>query len=153
MEQSKLTPKQIATAGRFDDLYFIPTDENLDFLYQEIKKGNELAKKWCPRLTGRDKKLAKALCKTWGITEKDYRRLIKTDSTTEYKLSYAEKQAGTPLNDLFKEGNYIHPLVDKIDFEKVPSLAMTKYLHLFSTREDMKDRFAEYMKAVKENKA
>lgn len=153
MEQSKLTPKQIATAGRFDDLYFIPTDENLAFLYQEIKKGNELAKKWCPRLTGRDKKLAKALCKTWGITEKDYRRLIKTDSTTEYKLSYAEKQAGTPLNDLFKEGNYIHPLVDKIDFEKVPSLAMTKYLHLFSTREDMKDRFAEYMNAVKENKA
>ena len=30
---------------------------------------------------------------------------------------------------------------------------MTKYLHAFSTREDIKDRFEEYIKAVKEEKA
>ena len=44
-------------------------------------------------------------------------------------------------------------LVDDINFEQVPSLAMTKYLHTFSTREDLKDRFSEYISAVKENKA
>ena len=106
-----------------------------------------------PRLTGKDKKIAKALCDMWNISEKEYRALIKTDSTVEYKLSYAEQLEGTPLNDLFKQGNYSHPLVNEIDFEKVPSLAMTKYLHTFTTREDLKERFSEYINAVKENKA
>ena len=54
---------------------------------------------------------------------------------------------------LFNKGNYTHPLVDDIDFEQVPSLAMTKYIHAFSTREDTKERFNEYINAVKENKA
>src|SRR5699024_1427917 len=99
------------------------------------KEHIELAKKWMPRLTGKDKKIAKALCEMWNISEKEYRALIKTDSTVEYKLSYAElKENGTPLDDIFKNNKYIHPLVEKINFEQVPSLAMTKYLHTFSTR-------------------
>ena len=153
MRQSEVPAYNIVKAGRFDDLWHIPTSSNLNFLKVEVVQDNELAKKWMPRLTGKDKKYAKALCKEWGITEKDYRALIKTDKTTEYKLSYAEKQEGTPLNELFNKNNYIHPLVNEIDFEKVPSLAMTKYLHAFSTREDIKPRFEEYIKAVKENKA
>ena len=60
-----------------------------------------------PRLTGKDRKIAKALCKMWEISEKEYRALIKTDATTEYKLSYAEEVASSPLNELFKKGNYI----------------------------------------------
>ena len=154
MELSKVPFYDIAKAGRYDDLWHIPTDDNLNYLRTLMIKGDELAKKWAPRLTGKDKKIAKALCKMWEMSEKEYRALIKTDSTTEYKLSYAEKnEENTPLNELFNKGNYIHPLVDKIDFEKVPSLAMTKYLHTFSTREDLKERFAEYIKAVKEEKA
>lgn len=158
MYQSKVSPKNVVLAGRYDDLWHIPTDENIDYLHSvlngsEDKEHIELAKKWMPRLTGKDKKIAKALCQIWNITEKDYRKLIKTDKTVEYKLSYAEKEEGTPLNDLFKKGNYRHPLVDEINFEQVPSLAMTKYLHTFSTREDIKDRFEEYIKAVKEDKA
>lgn len=153
MAQSGVSTKNIVKAGRFDDLLFIPTDENLAYLKEQVKE-NGLAKKWMPRLQSSKKAraLAKALCKEWNITEKEYRQLIKTD-TTEYKLSYAEKAQGTPLNDLFHQGNYTHPLVKEIDFEQVPSLAMTKYLHCFSTREDIKDRFAEYIKAVKESKA
>jgi hypothetical protein len=46
-----------------------------------------------------------------------------------------------------------HPLVDGINFEQVPSLAMHKYLRTFSTREDIKDRYADYLKALKEGKA
>lgn len=153
MELSKVAPDNIVKAGRFDDLWHIPEDFNLGYLLAKLHEGNELAKKWMPRLTGKDKQIAKALCKYWEITEKEYRALIKTDSTTEYKLSYAEKAEGSPLNELFKEGIYKHPLVDKIEFEKVPSLAMTKYLHTFSTREDLRSRFENYIKAVKENKA
>lgn len=151
MYLSKVEPINVVRAGRYDDLWNIPTDDNLNFLRASLT-GNELAKKWMPRLTGKDKQIAKALCKMWKISEKEYRALIKTDATTEYKLSYAEQLEGTPLNDLFKEGKYIHPLVNKIDFEKVPSLAMKKYLHTFSTREDLKERFSKYIEDVKENK-
>ena len=153
MKQASVPYYNVVKAGRFDDLWHNPTQENIDYLEVALANNNELAKKWMPRLTGKDKRFAKALCKEWGISEKTYRKLIKTDSTTEYKLSYAEKQEGTPLNELFNKNNYIHPLVSEIDFEKVPSLAMTKYLHTFSTREDIKPRFEEYLKAVKENKA
>ncbi len=153
MKQSKVSAEDIALAGRYDDLIAIATDEALAYLKEQLDKGNELAKKWMPRLTGKDKRIAKALCKIWNISEKEYRALIKTDKTTEYKLSYAEKKGGTPLNELFNEGEYEHPLVDSIDFEQVPSLAMTKYLHTFSTREDIKSRFDEYIEKVKENKA
>lgn len=153
MYQAKVEPQWIIKCGRYDDLWHIPTQDNIDVFYSMIVYNDELAKKWAPRLTGKDKRIAKALCKMWGINEKTYRQLIKTDSTTEYKLSYAEKVDGTPLNDLFNKGNYSHPLVDKIDFEQVPSLAMTKYVHAFSTRDDLKDRYAEYINAVKENKA
>ena len=150
---SEVSAENIVKAGRYDDLIYIPTDENLLYLKEQLYAGNELAKKWMPRLTGKGKRFAKALCKMWDISEKQYRQLIKTDSTIEFKLSYAEKENGTPLNNLFNKNNYKHPLVDKIDFEKVPSLAMTKYLHTFSSREDLKERFTNYIQKVKENKA
>ena len=153
MKLSGVEPSNIIKAGRYDDLWHIPTNDNITRLKFELENGNELAKKWAPRLTGKDKRIAKALCKMWGISEKEYRALIKTDKTTEYKLSYAEQKEGTPLNDLFNQGNYEHPLVETINFEQVPSLAMTKYLHAFSTREDIKPRFDEYIQKVKEDKA
>lgn len=153
MMLSEVSPSHKVLAGRYDDLYNIATDEDLEYLRKQVFDGNELAKKWMPRLSGKDRKIALALCEEWNLSKKEYRKLIKTDKTVEYKLSYAEKENGTPLNDLFKKGNYKHPLVDEIDFEKVPSLAMTKYLHAFSTREDIEPRFSEYIKKVKEDKA
>ena len=153
MALSGVSTTNIIKAGRYDDLWHIPTASNIEAFKSELLNNNELAKKWAPRLTGKDKRIAKALCKMWGISEKEYRALIKTDKTTEYKLSYAEQKEGTPLNDLFNQGNYEHPLVETINFEQVPSLAMTKYLHAFSTREDIKPRFDEYIQKVKEDKA
>lgn len=153
MKLANVDPSQVVKSGRFDDLYYLASDKYITLLKEEVMNGNELAKKWCPRLTGKDKAVAKALCKIWNVTQQEYRKMIKTDKTVEYKLSYAEQLEGTPLNELFKQGNYKHPLVDTINFEQVPSLAMTKYLNTFSTREDLKDRFAEYIKAVKEEKA
>lgn len=152
MELSQVSASNIVKAGRYDDLWHIPTDENLKYLKDNLSE--DLAKKWMPRLTGKDKLVAKTLCKMWGISEKDYRALIKVDSTTEYKLSYAEQNENqNELERVFEERKYSHPLVDSIDFEKVPSLAMTKYLHAFSTREDTKERFIKYIEDVKENKA
>lgn len=160
MEQSNVSPSNIVKAGRYDDLYHIASDECLLYLKDVLDGKTDtdstgLAKKWMPRLCGKDKRFAKALCKLWGITEKEYRALIKNDSTVEYKLSYCEKDLKnvTPLDNLFNENEYIHPLVDTIEFEKVPSLAMKKYIDCFSTRDDIKDRFNEYMNQVKENKA
>lgn len=153
MEQAKVSSENIVKAGRYDDLYHIPIKANLDYLKEEVMKGNELAKKWLPRLTGKDKRYAKALCKYWNISEKEYRKIIKTEKTTEYKLSYAvEKEPSNGLEELFKN-KYAHPLVDEIKFEEVPSLAMKKYLKLFSTRDDLKDRFNKYIEDVKEEKA
>lgn len=152
MELSQVSASNIVKAGRYDDLWHIPTDENLKYLKDNLSE--DLAKKWMPRLTGKDKLVAKTLCKMWGISEKEYRALIKVDSTTEYKLSYAEQnESQNELERVFEEKKYSHPLVDSIDFEKVPSLAMAKYLHAFSTREDIKERFIKYIEDVKENKA
>ena len=153
MAQANVSPCNIVKAGRYDDLWNIPTDDNLNYLKSSILDGNELAKKWMPRFTNKDRKFALALCDEWKISKPEYRKLIKTDKTVEYKLSYAIKKDGTPLNELFNKDTYEHPLVDEIKFEQVPSLAMTKYLHAFSTREDIKPRFEEYIQKVKENKA
>ena len=153
MKKSGVSADAIVKAGRYDDLYYIPKRENIDKLREELVAGNQLAKKWMPRLTGKDKRIAKALCKHWSICEKDYRALIKTDSTVEFKLSYAERQEGSALNELFNQGVYKHPLVDKIDFQTVPSLAMTKYMGCFSKRDDLKERFTQYIENIKEDKA
>ena len=155
LRQSQVTPEWIVKCGRYDDLLEIATDECLNKIKEDAMSGNELAKKWLPRLTNKDKEVAKMLCKMWGMKEKEYRKLIKAN-TTEYKLSYAEESKEdnrTPLDDLFKKNKYVHPLVNEIKFEEVPSMAMTKYLHAFSTREDIKERFSEYIENVKENKA
>lgn len=124
MKQSEVPANLVVTAGRFDDLYHNPTNENLAFLKQEVYAGNALAKKWCPRLHNKDGEVAKALCKIWGISPKRYRKLIKV-TTTESLLS--EKR------------------IDDIKFEQVPSLAMVKYYNRF-----MKEpRFREYIDSVK----
>ena len=159
MYQADVSPEDIVKAGRYDDLWHIARDVDLAYLHYKLTKTHDkLVKKWLPRLTSKDKDVAKELCKMWHLSEKQYRALIKTD-TTEYKLSYAkeilENKKHTVLDDLFNtpyRTRYIHPLVDEINFEEVPSLAMKKYLHCFSTREDIKDRFNEYMQQVKQNK-
>lgn len=150
MKQSKVSAEDIVKAGRFDDLWHIPTTQNLNYIFEQAKQGNQLAKKWLPRLTTKDKAIAKALCKEWNLTQKQYRQLIKCDSTVEYKLSYAELNGeANALEELFKSNTYKHPLVDTINFEQVPSLAMIKYYKAFSTREDTKERFEKYLESVK----
>ena len=153
LKQSGVSAEDILIAGRYDDLYHIATEDCIDTLMADVKTGNELAKKWMPRLTGKDKRIAKALCKIFHITEKEYRKLIKCESTTEYKLSYAERMKDSnPLVKLFDEGTYTHPLVETINFEHIPSLAMIKYFNCFIKRDDIRDRFQVYLADVKSGK-
>lgn len=149
MRQSEVTPDGIVKAGRYDDLLAIATDEALTYWKEQIAAGNMLAKKWAPRLTGKDKRLAKALAEYWGMAEKEYRAFIKNEDTVEYKLSYAEAKPQNALEEAFGKAEYGHPLVNAINFEHVPSLAMIKYYEVFKNREDLKDRFAEYLESVK----
>ena len=151
MLQADVNTRDIVKAGRIDDLWHIARDEDIKWLRDTVFEC-DLTKKWLPRLTSKDKDIAKALCKMWDLTEKEYRQLIKAKKTTEYKLSYAKRVENNGLEELFHKRNYVHPLVDDINFEQVPSLAMKKYLHTFSTREDLKDRFDLYMQEVKANK-
>ena len=81
MKQSEVPAYNIVKAGRFDDLWHIPTKDNLTFLKVAMFE-SDLAKKWMPRLTGKDKRIAKALCKEWKMTERSYRKAIKTILTT-----------------------------------------------------------------------
>lgn len=124
MKQAEVPANDVVLAGRYDDLYKNPTYKNLEKLHDEVCRGNELAKKWMPRLTCKDEKVAKLLCKRWGLSEKQYRKWIKCD-TVENKLS--------------------HKRMDDIVFEQVPSLAMIKYYKRFL----QEDRFQEYLNSVK----
>ena len=47
MKQAGVSTDNIITAGRFDDLWHIPTSENLAKLKTELIAGNELAKNGC----------------------------------------------------------------------------------------------------------
>lgn len=161
MAQSDVDIKDIVGSGRFDDLLAIlknkttdddKTENILSYWHNEISKGNELAKKWASRLTGKDKKYAKLLANEWGMSEKEYRAFIKCENTTEYKLSYTTEDKQNALEEIFDSKNLSHPLIDKIEFEKVPSLAMLKYYNIFKSRPDLSERFNKYLEDVKNNK-
>lgn len=125
---SGVSAENIVKAGRFDDLLFSDNEEHLDYLMSECKKGNELAKKWMPRLNSKNKSEAMYICEKYNLTEKQYRKLIKCD-TTENKLSRHR--------------------TNEIEFEKVPSLAMIKYFNRFKNGEDTRARFEKYLENVK----
>ena len=131
---SKVSAEDVVKCGRYDDLLLTGTEDTeqlfsyTDYMYHQAMNGNQLAKKWFPRLTSSNRELAKALCMYFKITEKEYRKLIKAE-TTEKQLT--EKRTS------------------EIDFEKVPSLAMIKYYNRFLTGEDTKQRFQKYLDSVK----
>lgn len=131
MYMADLSPEEIVKSGRFDDLLFRGNIDDCSYLKCECMKGNELAKKWMPRLNSKNRNIALALCKIFNINEKQYRELIKCN-TTENKLSRKK--------------------TDEIIFEQVPSLAMIKYYSRFENGEDTKERFEKYLDNVKKGK-
>lgn len=133
MNGAEATPAQIVQAGRYDDLIFDYSKEdgkstNASYMMTQVYAGNELAKKWMPRFGSKDKAIASALAKSFGLTKQEYGHLIKANTTERY---LTEKET------------------EKIKFEQVPSLASVKYAHRFATGEDTKERYEAWKEAVK----
>lgn len=139
MARSGVHPTNVVKAGRFDDLFInwelMPADnfsKLCDFLFEEIKNGNELCKKWMPRYSSKNLMLARKIARQFGMNKQQYGKFIKA-STVEQMLS--RKQA------------------EDIIFEHVPSLALLKYFKRFSNGADTHEKFAEYLERVRSGKS
>lgn len=125
-------------AGRWDDVwYFIDknpgffTHSLYRFLKQECESGNELCKKWMPRLSSGEvsRRRAKDFCNYFNMSHKDYSKLVKAN-TVENTLSNGS--------------------ISDINYEHVPSLAMMKYFETFKRKDG--ERFQKYLDDVKAGK-
>lgn len=148
MKNTECSIEDIILAGRIDDLWVMFKEDKekfheiLDFLKVEIANGNELAKKWMPRYSSKNLAIAREIAEYWfpevptknGARKVAYQHFVRLPKkTVESKLSqHAE---------------------DEIKFEQVPSLASVKYAHAFATKECMKERYAEFISAVKSGDA
>ena len=145
--QSGVSAEDVVKCGRFDDLWELPLSKEfnkewLNYLFSEVKKGNNLAKKWMPHYVGKNKKsrkvsrstlMASKFRKMLGLTKQQYNKLVKVD-TVEQRMSEVR------FHD--------------IDFEKLPSLALLKYWSRFASkkedeRKDVSSEFAEYLDGVR----
>ena len=131
MSQTMLTPQQIVLCGRYDDLYLMPhfTMANLDFLFEEVKKGNELAKKWMPRYSSKHFEFAKQFAEMLDMNKQQYGHFVKAN-TVENTMSR-------------KQWEYIV-------FEHVPSLAAIRYAKAFQRHQP--ERYRQYIEDVKAGK-
>lgn len=152
-ELAKLNPDKVARnfttivdAGRWDDLFifentiiwkptlvFIRDQFKKDIVDMASNKPISLLGKWMPspNTSSREtRKLARVIYTELGLTERKYRKTLsalrKYIDVVEKKMSAQEFSA--------------------IDYEKVPSLAMTRYRSAFG-RHDF-ERFDSYIKAV-----
>ena len=129
----------VVKAGRWDDLWdYIDRYTSPFFkgnLYQHFKQecesGNELCKKWMPRLSSGEasRRRAKDFCNYFNMSHKDYSKLIKAN-TVENTLSNGS--------------------ISDINYEHVPSLAMIKYFETFKRKDG--ERFQKYLDDVKAGK-
>lgn len=129
----------VVKAGRWDDLwdyvdrYTSPFFKGNLYQYfkQECESGNELCKKWMPRLSSGEisRRRAKDFCNYFNMSHKDYSKLIKAN-TVENTLSNGS--------------------ISDINYEHVPSLAMMKYFETFKRKDG--ERFQKYLDDVKAGK-
>ena len=114
---------QIAEYGRWKDLENI-VDTHQKEVVQEwakaIKNGDRLASKWAPRKG----KLARAIRDELGITNAEYRQLVKNNSSTVEQIMCSKDW-------------------ENIDYTQVPSVAMRKYSKAF--RKNDSQRFEDFL--------
>lgn len=127
--------------GRFDDLYvFIDTplqDEAMTMLSRQlladmVVEFPSLAGKWaksCNASSKESRRLGEITRSYMNMTPREYRRVL---SSLRERLNVLER---------LMSGKRF----DEIDFSKLPSVAGMRYSHCFSTREELKERYAEFM--------
>jgi len=129
--------------GRFDDLFALFTTPAeraaIDYIIAVLLGDNDmkgLCAKWMPRLGGKisaDKKLiANKVRVAMGISPKEYRQLI-TSLTNVVETAMCNKDFSS------------------IDYQKVPSLAMSRYMKAFGKNDQ--ERFSAYIEAVNKGEA
>lgn len=132
MAMSEVEIPDIVLAGRYDDLMFCKSAEEIaPYLKEQIIAGNELAKKWMPRYSSKNVNFARKFATLFGMNKQQYGHFIKAN-TVEQKLSRHK--------------------TDEIEFDKIPSLALLKYYKRFQNGEDTKVKFAKYLEDVKAGK-
>ena len=129
-----LTAEEVVKCGRYDDLYLIPKDcelntEWIKYLFNEVKKGNELAKKWMPRYSSKHLMIAREFARFLGLNKQQYGKLIKAN-TVENTMSRNQWE--------------------DINFEHIPSLAAIKYVKAFERHQP--ERYKQYLEDVKSGK-
>lgn len=129
----------VVKAGRWDDVWdYIDHNSSPSLKYNfynllkaKCESGNELCKKWMPRLSSGEvsRRRAKDFCNYFNMSHKDYSKLIKAN-TVENTLSNGS--------------------VSDINYEHVPSLAMMKYFETFKRKDG--ERFQKYLDDVQAGK-
>ena len=125
----------IAEFGRWDDVFSLigtPTEKSaIDLIVTELKAGNGLLAKWLPRLGGkvadRKKFIANKVRSAMGLGPKEYRKLL-VSLTNVVETPMCAKE------------------FDKINYEHVPSLAMSRYSTAFGRNDAT--RFDEYKQSL-----
>lgn len=131
----------IPNFGRFDDLYcFVDTplqQEALAFigkhLYIDVNETfPSLCAKWaksCNASSKETRRLGRLTADAMNLTYHQYQKML---AKIRNRLNVIER--------LMSDGKW-----DEIEFEKVPSNAGLRYSHCFSTREELKERYAEFI--------
>lgn len=130
MAQANISPMEVLECGRADDLIYMSIESGdnkyINHFIELLKNGDYHMKKWSPRLTSgnKSKQIAKFIRKQLKLTEKEYRQLIKCD-TTEMRVCHH-----TPVKD----------------YSQVPSLAFLKHKNTFLKQDE--ERFKKFMEEV-----
>lgn len=125
----------IAEYGRWDDVFCLFNTQleghAINLIVRNLATKNGLLAKWLPRLGGKvpdqKKHIANKIRKVLNLTPKEYRKmLVELTNVVETPMCAGE--------------------FDKINYEQVPSLAMSRYSKAFQTRDN--ERFGAYKSAL-----
>lgn len=134
----------IAEYGRFDDALYACANTQLEKAVLELIKAQlaadiqtetpSLLAKWLPSCNASSAKtraMGNKVREYIGATQKEYRKLL---SHLRKKINVLEKTMSANK-------------WDEIDFSKIPSKAGLRYRNAFATREETKERYAEFAKS------
>lgn len=145
LDIAEATPEQVVAAGRYDDLFnmSVMKDEHITYFLDKLLEGDKLAKKWAPRISGKDKSKARYFAKKLGLydistSHKGYRELIKLD-TFEHKLTYHEVDS---------RGRVIHPKRSSIVFSEEPSLVPYAHRTAILRDDELREKWEDFIDDV-----
>lgn len=124
--------------GRWSDVLVLLDTKSDNFALNLIKEGissrDNLCAKWLPRCSGKNytkRRWANKIRKFLGLSPKEYRKLLSTSKVVE---------------NLMCDNRF-----DEIEYSKVPSKAMSRYMNSFSRNDEY--RFESYLESLKKGES